>query len=357
MQSNDFNFKGENIFVGIDVHKDSWEVAVLTELGMKKIFHMNHPCAKDLRQTLDKLFPQGNFLSVYESGFSGFSTHFDLLSQGIQNMVINAADVPSSQKESVSKTDKVDALKLAKALRSGLVFPIHIPNPETIALRELVRLRSKITIDIMRYKNRIKHFLLRQGVIIPPEQQTGAKTWSRQFVHWVQSQTKLLCVDHISLDLYIQTYQALLSQKKVIMCDLRQMASKERWSRQINLLCSICGIGFKTAVLLVSEIEDVKRFGNEKLFASFIGLIPTCHNSGEKVYTGEITFRAHRQLRRQLIESAWVAIRHDQALGACYLQYIKRMDKNKAIIRIAHKLTNRIYTVLKREIAYETGIN
>ncbi len=118
MQRNKISFKGQKISVGIDVHSKSWSVAVLTGSGLKKEF-TQRPNAQSLFGFLSKNFPEGEYHAVYESGFSGLSTYYSLTEVGINCIVINAADVPTSQYEEVMKTDRVDAMKLARSLRNG----------------------------------------------------------------------------------------------------------------------------------------------------------------------------------------------------------------------------------------------
>ena len=116
MQSNKKSFKGQKIFVGIDVHAKTWAVETLTESGFTKR-HAQEASAKVLFDFLSKNFPDGEYHAVYESGFSGFSTYYQLKEYGIHCVVVHAADVPSTQYEQVMKTDKIDAGKLARALR------------------------------------------------------------------------------------------------------------------------------------------------------------------------------------------------------------------------------------------------
>ena len=123
MQRNKISFKGQKIFVGIDVHKDSWRVAIAPEVGVIK-GHSQKPSAQELFDFLKKHYPDGDYLSVYESGFSGFSTYYALEAVGIGCIVIHAADVPTSQYDEVMKTDKADATKLVKSLKSGLLIRI-----------------------------------------------------------------------------------------------------------------------------------------------------------------------------------------------------------------------------------------
>jgi len=100
-------------------------------------------------------------------------------------------------------------------------------------------------------------------------------------------------------------------------------------------------------MIILTELETINRFESFDKLCSFIGLIPTTHSSGEKENIGEITHRGNSFLRGALVESAWIAARMDLALNKSYHDYCKRMEANKAIIRIARKLLNRIRFVLK----------
>ena len=111
MQRNKISFKGQKIFLGIDVHKRNWDVAIAPEVGNVKR-HTQKASAKELFDFLKKHYPDGDYLAVYESGFSGYSTYYALKEVGIECMVIHAADVPTTQYEEVMKTDRVDSIKL-----------------------------------------------------------------------------------------------------------------------------------------------------------------------------------------------------------------------------------------------------
>jgi transposase len=167
-QRKELNFKGENIYVGIDVHLKSWYVSILTEHIEHKRFRQD-PQAEILAKYLHTHFPGGSYYSVYEAGFSGFSAHYKLTALGIKNIVVNAADVPTSHKEQEQKSDPVDASKLARSLRNGELRCIHIHRPETLRDRSLLRTRSSLVKDMTRIKNRIKGMLYYYGVSVPSE--------------------------------------------------------------------------------------------------------------------------------------------------------------------------------------------
>ena len=143
MQSNKISFKGQKIYVGIDVHLKKWSVTVITEKGLKRT-HPQKADAKELFEFLNRHYPDGEYLAVYESGFSGFATYYALKEVGIDCIVINAADVPSSQYENVMKTDVIDSEKLARALKGGLLRPIYIREKENLDDRGVVRIRKTI---------------------------------------------------------------------------------------------------------------------------------------------------------------------------------------------------------------------
>ena len=158
-QSKELNFRGQNIYIGIDVHLKSWSVAVLSENVVLKKFSQN-PDPEALLKFLVTNYPGANYHSVYEAGFCGFWIHNALLELGINNIVVNPADVPTMTKEKLRKTDAVDCGKLARGLRAGDLKGIYVPAKERLEIRSLIRLRSSIVKDITREKNRIKAIFL-----------------------------------------------------------------------------------------------------------------------------------------------------------------------------------------------------
>ena len=153
--------------------------------------------------------------------------------------------------------------------------------------------------------------------------------------------------------------QEVEEQRKILLLVNRQikaLAATEKYATNITLLKTIPGIGLITAMILMTEIETIERFENTDHFAGFIGLVPSKHNSGEIKKNGEMTFRGQSKLKKTVIEAAWIAARRDPVLSLAYNNYVKKMDSNKAIIRIARKLLNRIYVVLKNKQEYVIGI-
>lgn len=352
MQRNKISFKGQKIYIGIDVHAKTWEVCVLTESGYKER-HPQQASAKTLFDFLKKHFPDGEYHAMYESGFSGFSTYYALKEYGINCVVTHAADVPTTQYEEVMKTDKVDAAKLARSLRAGDIRPIYIREKENIDDRSVIRIRKTIQKQLSGYKARVKHLLHCNGVEIPERFARPGTHWSRAFIKWLKEDVVLLSSSRLSLDLLVKQVETIRQTLLDATKSIRRLAQTDRYRNNYELLMSIPGIGVSVAMCILTEIYDVKRFRNENQFASYLGLIPTCHNSGEKTASGEKTFRGNKHLGPMIIEAAWIAIYRDYGLGMTYARYKQSMKPQEAIVKIARKMSNIIFSVLKNSRKYE----
>ena len=170
---------------------------------------------------------------------------------------------------------------------------------------------------------------------------------------WLREDVVLLSSRRNGLDLLPDQVEELRTRLLAATCKIRELSKLKCYEPDFANLISIPGIGLITAMCLLTETDDVKRFKNEKQFASYLGLIPVCHSSGEKISNGEKTFRGNKQLGPSLVESSWIAIRYDRAMACAYGEYCKRMEPREAIIRIARKLANRIFMVLKTGKRYE----
>ena len=352
MQRKELSFKGQRIFIGIDVHKDSWRVAIAPEVGTVK-GHTQKPSAKALLDFLKKHYPDGEYHAVYESGFSGFSTYYALHEVGIGCIVIHAADVPTTQYEEAMKTDKVDAAKLVRSLKAGLLHGIYIHRRDNIDARAVVRLRRTIQKQLGGYKSRVKHLLHCNGVAFPERFSTPGSHWSKTFIRWLKDEVVLLSGTRASLDLLITQVGCIRQTLLMATRKVRELSRSERYRHDYELLTSIPGIGINVAMALLTEIGDFNRFRNEREFASYLGLVPTSHSSGGKVAHGEKTFRGNRKLGPQIVEASWISICRDRGLGCAYASYKKRMEPQKAIVRVARKLSNIIFSVLKTGKKYE----
>lgn len=359
MANLNYDFKGQNIYIGIDVHLKSWSVCAISETNIVKKISTDATNIHELTVFLEKHFPKGNYLSVYESGFTGYSTHYTLEAAGIKNIIVNAADVPSTQKETLNKTDKVDAAKLAKSLKKGELTAIHVPTKGIVAFREMVRTRRTIVDDGARTKIRIRHMLHRNGVRIPLAFQENKRHWTKAFKTWLREDVCLIGDKETkeALMYLLEQFEYLHKLKLKITRELRHKCQNGEMKTNYELLFSVPGVGFVTAITILSELGDISRFSSNEKLASYVGLVPTCHNSGEKVVSGDISFRGNNYLRKVIVEAAWSAISQDPALGAKHYKLTARMSSNKATIRIAKCLLCRIKAVLTRQTKYIIGKN
>ena len=351
MQKNTISFKGQKIFIGIDVHKKNWDVAVAPEVGVVNR-HPQKASAQELFVFLKKHYPDGDYLAVYESGFTGFSTYYALKDVGINCIVIHAADVPTTQYEEVMKTDKIDSVKLARTLKAGLLKGVYVRERDNIDDRSVIRIRKTIQKDLSSYRVRIKHLLHNNGVSIPERFEKSGSHWSRTFMRWLKEDVNLLSSSRNSLNLLISQVEAIRSTLLESTLLMRDLSQTERYKKNVDLLTTIPGIGVTIAMCILTEVYDVSRFRNEREFASYLGLIPTTRSSGNKIMHGEMTFRGNKQLSTMVIEAAWVAIGHDAGMGSLYQHYKERLKPQEAIVRIARKLSNVIFSVLKNRTEY-----
>ncbi|MEZ5055777.1 MAG: IS110 family transposase [Saprospiraceae bacterium] len=350
------SFEGQSFFIGIDVHKKSWKVTILNKDYELKNFSQNAN-ALELVKYLNENYPGGEFKLVYEAGFCGFNICREFLSHGLDCQVIHPADVPTSLKDRQQKTDKIDSRNLAKSLRAGILNPIDIPSKELEADRALIRQRFTVVKDIARYKNRVKSLLYQFGIEIPFEfDNAQSRHWSKRYIEWLQCLTIKEASTKSTLDNYIKIGLLLRKELLNINRQIRELSRTERYKEGNELLIKIPGIGLIVSMTLLTHLGDLKRFKRLDELCNFVGLVPSMHGSGEKMRTGKLIKRGRKQLKIMLIEASWIAIRKDPALLHKFTELSCRMNKNKAIIRIARKMLNRIKRVLIYKEPYELGV-
>jgi len=353
-QVKQLDFSGKEIFVGIDVHKKQWTVTIRFNQMEQRTFSMN-PSPKELRRYLQRHYPDGYYHSVYEAGFCGFWIHRQLKQLGIDNRVVNPADVPTCHKERDRKTDRVDSRKLCRELEHGSLVGIYIPSEFHQELRSLNRLRRRLVQQQTRTKCRIKGYLNYHGIPTPAHSEMAH--WSGHFIQWLHH---VKVSDPLRSDYLTICLQSLADVRQQLVQTVRRL---RYYSYQPGLkdlihhyFNSIPGIGFITAMTIYSEVMDIRRFATLDALKSFFGLVPSTRCSDEREKTKGLSHRRNAYLRYILIESAWVAARKDPALSLAFAELSHRMPPQQAIIRIARKLLNRIRYVWIHEKPYEMGL-
>ena len=250
---NIIDYSGKTICVGIDVHQKDYQVAKVYNgvcLG-------NHRMAADsdaLIKHLRSHYPGAEFKCVYESCGWGFNLQRRLSAAGIDCIVVNAADVSTTDKERKRKTDPVDALKLARDLESRDLKGIDVPDETLQKARNLMRYRSRVVGDINRSKNRLKSLLKFQGIEIPAA--FARNNWSNCFLKWVEEQGSKDEPDDTLL-LMLEQIRLLRGHLLKVEKKLRALR-KDKYAEKAKLATSVAGIGPTTAMLFLLEIGDIK---------------------------------------------------------------------------------------------------
>ncbi len=198
------SFKGQNVYLGIDTHLKSWKVTVLLENSVFKTFSQDS-CANVLGKFLRKNFPGATYYSAYEASFCGYSVHRELEKEGIKNIVVNPADIPTTDKDRKQKEDKRDSRKIAKSLRNGDLQGIYIPTITTMEFRTMVRYRKTLVKEVNRNKNRVKSLLYFNGIKVPTELDTMSKYWSARYTKWLKELSFSSKFGNKTLDILIET--------------------------------------------------------------------------------------------------------------------------------------------------------
>jgi transposase len=315
------NFENQTVHVGLDVHKRSWNAVIF--LGDHYLRNIHQPPSPQaLHHFLVTHFPGARYTCAYESGKFGFWIQRHLQLAGIECLVVNPADIPSTHKDEVYKTDSRDARGIGQALSGSRLKGIFVPSPEQEADRQLVRQRKKLWSDLVRCKNRIKAFLDYLGIAV--RSRFDNPNWSQNFLLWLHQLEFEHSGSPVTLNYMLDELELLRKQMLSICNTIRKLMRSKKYNKLYYLLRTVPGIGPLTVGSLITEIGDIDRFRDFYHLNSFIGLLPMEHSSGEKELRSRITIRKHRQLRSDLIECAWTAKRSNPALALYYAGQLKK---------------------------------
>jgi transposase len=347
------DFKGQVLSVGLDVHLQSWHVSLYFGSQYLKSF-TQPPNADSLSNYLHTNYPNAIYKCAYESGFCGFWIHRALTDKNINCIVVNAADVPQTDKGHKNKNDKNDSKRIAQALQAGQLTPINVPDEELEADRQLVRCNEKYNKDLTRIKNRIKGLLYLFGIELPKQFQ--GSTWSNLFIIWLKELAFKNSSLKQALDNHLFSLEITRQQKLKTLKSIRLLLKKPRYVHIAKNLLSVPGIGPITAACLITEIGEMKRFASFDQFNSFIGFCPMQFSSGQYDHKGKMTLRQNKKLRYLLIEAAWTVVRKDPAFTLCFNEWKNKIGAKRAIVKVARKLISRIRHVWLNEKEYVTGV-
>lgn len=340
----------ESYYIGLDVHKNSWTVTVRT-LGLEVAHFTQLPSASILCHYLQNKFPSGNFYSAYEAGFSGTTAHYALCQLGISNIIVNPADIPQTDKQKKNKTDLHDSRSIARYLEKGLLFPIYVMTPEQQEMKALFRCREASVRDATRTINRLRSLLYLFGIDIPDRFKN--KTYiSKPFIAWVSTVNLKTHCGKETLNEYIHHLLYFRERVLFITNKLKEQILAY-YKSSYTCMLTVPGVGPVTAMALLAETGDLTRFDNPDEYASYLGLIPSEHRSGDSTYSMVIQPRCNMHLRPLLIEAAWFSIRKCPSLLAYYKKHVGKNNK-KAIVKVARKLALITKSVSINNTTYQT---
>ncbi len=339
------------LFVGIDVHKRSWKIQTATDLFDGSTLTIP-PSSHALKRYIDKHFKGYEVYCAYESGCCGFSHHRFFVSFGWHSLVVSPADADRPGKGRFQNTDKIDARLLCRELKDGRLRGIHVPDVEREQLRCLFRRRNELVKEIRKIKTQLKMQLLYLGIEIPKELDTAH--WSHKFRDWLGN----LSFDHKPMDhclaTRLQAFEFVDKQKRDVGTALRAYC-RRHYKKDYYLLRSVPGVGGIVACGIICELGDLRRFKNFKQLASYVGLVPSVHQSGDNMTTSGLTPRANRLMRSYLVEATWQALRFDPVIQEYYRSHMGK-DVKRILVKVARKLLSRIHAVIRTETPYEIGV-
>lgn len=338
------NYTGKIIFVGIDVHKTSYTVAVVCEGELVKKDKIV-ACPRRLTQYLKKGFAGAEIYSAYESGFCGFHLHRILAENEINNIVVHAASIEINSRDRV-KTDKKDALKIAMQLSVGRLRGIHVPSKEVEDKRELTRLRQTLVKEKNRIAVRMKHKANYHGLIDHSDTKRVSSKWISELLR-----KKLSKSLKYTLETYAKQWHDLLDRIKEIDLLLVEQAEGDQELEKVYRSCK--GIGPTTSRVLANELGDMSQFSSERDLFSYTGLTPSEYSSGEHRRQGHISRQGKPVLRSLLVQCSWLIIKYDPGLREVYERISRRSGAKRAIVAIARRLVGRLRACFRTGKLYQ----
>ncbi len=339
------SYIGEDVFVGIDVHKKTYYVVARVNQEVAKKWTAPASPQKLVEQ-LEKFFSGARIHTAYEAGFSGFALHRQLISAGIDNIVVHAAGIEVAVNNRV-KTDKRDATKLATMLEAKRLKGIRIPSEQEENQRLLTRTREQLIRDRTAAKNKIRMKGHQMGIIDYDDN----RVMTHKLVEEILKRSTSLELT-IAIKAYWQIWKSLDTEIRHIEKELSKQAETDP---NEETYCSAPGVGTISARILSNELGDLTQFNNERQLFSYTGLTPCEYSSGEAIRRGHISKQGNSRLRAILVEAAWRAIKIDSALAEFFNRLYPRRGKTRAIVAVARKLIGRIRAAFKQGIAYQLG--
>jgi transposase len=328
--------------VGLDVHKETVVTGVLpvwSEKATGSAMIENHPAA--IAKMVQSVTASGPVEFVYEAGPCGYEVQRQIEKLGHRCVVVAPGLIPVRSGDRV-KTDRRDAEKLARLWRAGELTAIRIPSREEEASRDLVRAREDILTDRLRARHRLVKFLLRQGRV-----NREVRAWSLAHRAWLKEQS----FEWLSLQQTFEAYVRAVEEAEARLATLEQqvmdMAGKEPYRVPVQYLRCFKGIETLSAITLVVEAQEFKRFESAPSFMKFTGLTGWEHSSADRICRGGISKAGNAHIRRVLVESAW-SYRHNNVVSRPLT--VRREGCPGDVVQLARRAQDRLHRRFHRMV-------
>ena len=321
-------------FVGIDAHKKDLFIAMLSGDQSTPVTWQlaNEPNAvRRLVRKLEREAP-GPVRACYEAGPCGYALQRQMTTTRVRCQVIAPALVPRKPGERV-KTNRRDARKLVELLRAGLLTEVRPPTPEEEAVRDLCRARDDARTDLQRCRHRLGKLLLRRGL------HYSGRNWTRAHRQWMASLTWTHAAERVVVEDYLLAIVQVAARLSELDVRLTAIAQTDPYREPVAWLRCFRGIDTLTAILILAELHDFRRFQAPRALMAYLGLVPGEDSTGEKHRRGPITRTGNSVVRRLLVETAW-HYQHRPAVGVGLAR--RRKGQPGWVIAIADKAQQRL---------------
>jgi len=346
VQSKKVLVRGKEVYIGVDVHKESWHVTVRVE--GEEAFHGRILSQYHSLQKLLDHFRDCRIKVAYEAGPCGFWLYDRLTEDGIETIVVPPSLIPIESGNRV-KTDKRDSRKLAKLLESNMLKRVHVLTEEERMHRELLRTRHQVVAHRSDVARQIKSKLLFYGISSPFP---SKHRWTLTYVEWLRSLSLSSQFLKESLEVLIDVYEYLTRQLMRINRKVVELSRSDKYRGRVKLLRTTPGVGLLTGMEVLVELQDVGRFKSSEEIASYIGLTPSEYSTGEYTRQGRITRSGNWRVRVALIESSWILITKDPGMRSRYMRLKSMKGSKRAIVAIARRLIIRLRSMLLHNVPY-----
>jgi transposase len=321
-------------YVGIDAHKKDLFIALLgPEDRLPTMWQLpnEREAVRRLKRKLERTAP-GAVQVFYEAGPCGYALQRQLSAGRVRCDVVAPALIPRKPGERV-KTNRRDARKLLELGRAGLLTVVQPPTPAEEAVRDLARARDDAREDLQRARHRLGKLLRRRGLHF------GGKPWTVAHRRWLGGLVWTHAAERVVVDDYLLAIDQQQARLADLDAELRRLAEQAPYREPVGWLRCFRGIDTLTAMLLLAELHDVRRFVSPRALMAYLGLTPSEHSSGEKHQRGPITRAGNALARRLLVEAAW-HYRHRAGIGRTLAQ--RRRGQPPRIVALADKAQQRL---------------